>query len=99
MYHIVGQLRTVAGPDRDFPRELAVAAGGRNSSGVVRQCNGRAGAVALAAADAARAGAGVDPGFQEFIAEPLPKLEGSGELNLNHRDTEAQRRKRIRWRT
>ena len=56
MYHIVGQLRAVAQPHRDFPRELAVAAGRGDSSGVVQLRRRRVGtAVGSACWSGARA--------------------------------------------
>jgi hypothetical protein len=35
----------------------------------------------------------VNRGFQEFISKPLPKLARGGELSLNHRDAETQRKR------
>src|ERR1019366_1057506 len=93
MYHIVGQLLAVAQPHRNFSRELAVAAGRGNSSGVVQLGGRRVGTAVVALARAAFASAAVDPGFQEFISGPFPELARGGELMLNHRGTEIQRRR------
>ena len=81
MCHIVGQLRAVAQPHRKLPRKLALAAGGRDSARMVWWRQRRTGATVVAPAGAPFPRPRADPGFQEFVAEPVSELARGGELS------------------